>query len=1075
MQQDSFFDYILSKNNNPTILLDENTKVIGFNQISKSFIKDLDINVKISSLLNNTDTEIIYQTISETIKYEMIIFKKVILSLAGSENCELLLSKFIYQQNQFYYLSFNYFGKSQTRFVPTDTQLENLPLNNNIIQVVNNLIKFYPYSLINKTRLSSEIDIFSEKIWIKNLNNKYVLVNNSFATKLGVSKNLLEGNETNAITKTTGVEFAKDADYFLFNSNLNIKLISEVRNLNNKPVKLCKIPIIINNKVTAIINVAEDLILETNNINTNSGLEEFIELCIIDENNKVISYNTDLILKNELFEENNIHKKHIGELFDDEFVSEIERYRNNFREKRNHEFIHLHRKNGEVLNEYKVILSKIINNNMFTGNISIKINNINTNTKNNKVNMNEIQINIIPQPVFIYEIDNLRFLDVNDSALTLYGYKRNEFLKLDLTDLYTPEDIQTLLETNESINRNDIYTGPIRQKRSSGETILVEIYKKDITYNGKNAHITFIRKLEEKTKNEFESTYKLLLDNTSSLVFMFDNAGFIKYANKTASDILEYNKSDFENRPMISLISDDNRSKFNSLILNSTKSEVYDLEIDLKSKSGKRINSIAKVFKEIENNIVETYTLIINITPEPIIKIEKEIMEKPIVSTGSLDIDFLSHLFHEILTPINVIKGFAQELSESIIDPTEEQIEAINIINENQKLLMRILDNASEYVALETRQIEVFPEQVVFIEIIDDIQDKLKELLLSQNKSFAYGKISSSLSIQTDKYKLITLLNLFFTFALNQSKENKIYISAYSLNQDEGIITVKDNNIGITQELLKKLKDILTLDETTIRKTYGISRFTIRLLQKLLYILSGKVEEITKAGKISELGIKFPLKYNFSVLKSLNSAFEPTLTEVAKPEIQTTPPDISPTFDNTNYKQSSLESTIDFSAISEFSNETYNNIEPKEEIKSYEQPKIKDDFELPKEEVFNLNNYSCLYLEDQIDSQILFKSQMKDLKSLQFAESFEKAIPILEQNKFDFIVMDMNLQGDYNGLDALRAIQRMIGYKNVPVIAVTAYVLPGDREKFIKAGFSDFISKPIMRDKLVDVLKRIFA
>ncbi len=130
--------------------------------------------------------------------------------------------------------------------------------------------------------------------------------------------------------------------------------------------------------------------------------------------------------------------------------------------------------------------------------------------------------------------------------------------------------------------------------------------------------------------------------------------------------------------------------------------------------------------------------------------------------------------------------------------------------------------------------------------------------------------------------------------------------------------------------------------------------------------------------------------------------------------------------------------------------------------------------EKPIEKKFDMSNYSCLYLEDQTDSQILFKSQMKDLRSIEFSVSFEDAIPLLEKNKYDFIVMDMNLQGEYNGLDALRSIQRMPGYKSVPVIAVTAYVLPGDREKFIVAGFSDFISKPVMRDKLVDVLKRIF-
>ena len=49
-------------------------------------------------------------------------------------------------------------------------------------------------------------------------------------------------------------------------------------------------------------------------------------------------------------------------------------------------------------------------------------------------------------PAFIYNIENLRFLDVNEEALRLYGYTREEFLSMDLTDLYAPEDIQSLIE-----------------------------------------------------------------------------------------------------------------------------------------------------------------------------------------------------------------------------------------------------------------------------------------------------------------------------------------------------------------------------------------------------------------------------------------------------------------------------------------------------------------------------------------------------------------------------------------------------------------------------------------------------
>jgi CheY-like chemotaxis protein len=70
--------------------------------------------------------------------------------------------------------------------------------------------------------------------------------------------------------------------------------------------------------------------------------------------------------------------------------------------------------------------------------------------------------------------------------------------------------------------------------------------------------------------------------------------------------------------------------------------------------------------------------------------------------------------------------------------------------------------------------------------------------------------------------------------------------------------------------------------------------------------------------------------------------------------------------------------------------------------------------------------------------------------------------------------MDINLQGEYNGLDALKIIRTMPALSDIPIIAVTAYVLPGDKEKFIAAGFDDFISKPIFREKMIESLGKIF-
>ena len=121
-----------------------------------------------------------------------------------------------------------------------------------------------------------------------------------------------------------------------------------------------------------------------------------------------------------------------------------------------------------------------------------------------------------------------------------------------------------------------------------------------------------------------------------------------------------------------------------------------------------------------------------------------------------------------------------------------------------------------------------------------------------------------------------------------------------------------------------------------------------------------------------------------------------------------------------------------------------------------------------------MSKLNCLYIEDQIDSQLLFKVQLKELRDVKFAVSFEEAQLLLFNHQFDFIVMDINLQGEYNGLDALKIIKAMPAFSSIPIIAVTAYVLPGDKEKFIAAGFDDFISKPIFREKMIASLEKIF-
>jgi CheY-like chemotaxis protein len=72
----------------------------------------------------------------------------------------------------------------------------------------------------------------------------------------------------------------------------------------------------------------------------------------------------------------------------------------------------------------------------------------------------------------------------------------------------------------------------------------------------------------------------------------------------------------------------------------------------------------------------------------------------------------------------------------------------------------------------------------------------------------------------------------------------------------------------------------------------------------------------------------------------------------------------------------------------------------------------------------------------------------------------EDAIRMLEKEKYDLIIMDIELP-IMDGITAAKVIKFNPAYEKVPIIALTAYAMKGDRERFLAEGFDDYIPKPI--------------
>ncbi len=84
----------------------------------------------------------------------------------------------------------------------------------------------------------------------------------------------------------------------------------------------------------------------------------------------------------------------------------------------------------------------------------------------------------------------------------------------------------------------------------------------------------------------------------------------------------------------------------------------------------------------------------------------------------------------------------------------------------------------------------------------------------------------------------------------------------------------------------------------------------------------------------------------------------------------------------------------------------------------------------------------------------------------------EEALDIATRERPDLIVMDMQLP-KVSGLEVIRRLRQMPVFSHVPVIALTAYAMKGDKEKFIGAGCDAYLSKPINTRELPEIIGKM--
>ncbi len=114
-------------------------------------------------------------------------------------------------------------------------------------------------------------------------------------------------------------------------------------------------------------------------------------------------------------------------------------------------------------------------------------------------------------------------------------------------------------------------------------------------------------------------------------------------------------------------------------------------------------------------------------------------------------------------------------------------------------------------------------------------------------------------------------------------------------------------------------------------------------------------------------------------------------------------------------------------------------------------------------------------IEDNPDNRLLVRVILEPLYQVTEYESGFAALEGFQREKPDLVLLDVSLP-EMDGTEVLKRIRANDRVRGLPVIALTAHAMAGDREKFLSAGFDDYVTKPILDETLLlDAIQRLLS
>jgi len=392
--------------------------------------------------------------------------------------------------------------------------------------------------------------------------------------------------------------------------------------------------------------------------------------------------------------------------------------------------------------------------------------------------------------------------------------------------------------------------------------------------------------------------------------------------------------------------------------------------------------------------------------------------------------EFLANMSHEIRTPIAGVIGLSELLCDTPL--SGEQRDFAENIQRSADALLTVVNDILDLSKVENGKLDIENAPFSLHLVVLDTRKMLS--FATQKKGlefFVKGDLAFTGLLMGDAGRLRQVMTNLLTNAIKFTARGSISLTVTETHEDEEsvmvLFEVADTGCGISDEVMRRLfRPFSQADPSTARK-FGGTGLGLTICKSLVELMQGRIGLDSKVNEGSRAWFEIPFKKAPQTARAGGSA---EMMDI----------------DNATAAQLAQAQTSSSSAIGAKS----------------------DPLARPRKDIW------ILVAEDNlINQQIALKTLKKMGFSCHAADNGIECLKELSNKMYDLILMDCQMP-EMDGYQATEAIRKSPNseVRSIPIVAMTASAIRGDREKCLAAGMSDYLSKPVKSIALESMLVR---